>query len=192
MINHSLYKSECRTKKMRHRYYKISIHLGPIRYVANSKIHDIEEGKSTILPGLIYSIPSILLGWWGFKLFRSIKETTETLAINFSGGEDITKSFFETKYDEDVNYVWDNLLRVSTQKINKDELEAILSLQIEFIEKNPKDEFHEVNIEYLLSTISKLNISNVDRELLSDVFETLQMYESIPTHSKTPGKREFG
>jgi hypothetical protein len=163
---------------MRHRYYKISIHLGPIRYVNNSKVYDIEDGKSTILPGLIYSIPTLFLGWWGFRFFRAIKESTEALGINFSGGEDVTKSISETEYDDDTNYVWNNLLRVSTQKISKDDLEVILSLQFEFLEKQTEGVFEEPNFKYLLFATNKLNMSTVDRELVFDIFETLQMYES--------------
>lgn len=166
---------------MKYRYYKLSIQLGLLRYVNNSKVYQIKEGKSTILPGLVYSLATILLGWWGFRFLRALRESTEALSINFSGGEDISKAISKTEYDDDTNYIWDNLLRETSDKLSKDDLEIILQLQYEFAEKRANEIYSEANVDYLLTTSEKLAVQGADNTVISDVFETLKMYESRST-----------
>lgn len=100
------------------------------------------------------------------------------MGVNFSGGEDISQLVSKKDYDHDTNYVWENLLRESTEKISKDDLETMLSLQYEFADKKSLDLFGEANTEYLLFAMDKLQIHAVDRALLEDFFDTLKMYQS--------------
>lgn len=95
------------------RYYKLSVNLGPYRLYSNSKVYEIYEGKSKVLPGIPYSILTILLGWWGFNLtkpFRGWRNSLEALHINFTGGEDITKLVSESDYDSRINFIYNNIL----------------------------------------------------------------------------------
>ncbi len=163
---------------MVHRYYRISIHIGPIRIASNSRIYEIKDGNSTIIPGLPYSLLTLLFGWWGFRWFRAIQESSETIGVNFSGGVDISKVISEGNYDEDTNYIWNNLCRATKETINKDDLETVLSLQYEFSEKGSGETYSEINIEFLLKGLEILQVQNFDIVIIEDLFEALQMYES--------------
>lgn len=48
-----------------YRNYKMTINLGHFHYYVGSQIYEIQPGKSVILPGLIYSLATVTLGWWG-------------------------------------------------------------------------------------------------------------------------------
>ena len=124
---------------MKHRYYKYSINLGPFKICNNSKIYDIQEGRSTILPGLAYSLTTILLGWWSINLlnpFESFRNSFESLHTNFTGGEDVTKLISDEDFEDVTNYIWNNLLKVTKDKTNKNEIEKVLELQMEFLDRN--------------------------------------------------------
>ena len=63
----------------------------------------------------------------------------------------------------------------------KKSLEIILQLQYEFAERRAEEMYSEANVEYLLTASEKLSIQGADRTVISDVFETLKMYESRST-----------
>jgi hypothetical protein len=66
----------------------------------------IEAGRSRVLRGLPYSLLSLLLGWWGFP-WGPIR-TLEALAVNFGGGEDVTREMNKKIYGvEEPDAKWD-------------------------------------------------------------------------------------
>jgi len=163
---------------VRHRYYKYSINLGPFRVYDNSKIFDIRDGGSAILPGLIYSLITILLGWWSFRFFRPfehIRNSFEALHINFTGGEDVTKLISDEDFDDVTNYVWNNLLKVTKDKTNKSEIENILELHGEYLERNEQS---MENTEFISLGLSRFRIHHLKKEDISDVLNALNIYSN--------------
>jgi hypothetical protein len=53
-----------------------------------SSIYYIPPGGDRITPGLLFSVVSFFLGWWGIPW--GIFYTAESLYKNFTGGEDVT------------------------------------------------------------------------------------------------------
>lgn len=171
---------------IRHRYYKISINIGPLMIYNNSRVYEIPVSRSTILPGLKYSLITILLGWWGFSLFKPFKRISnslEALHVNFTGGEDISSLVSDLDYDEKTNYVWNNLLRKTTEKLRKDEVEIIGEIQEDYIDlKN--EQFTEENIDYILINLSKIDIHRIRRDEIRDIFEAMKMFEKHKNKTK--------
>ena len=161
---------------MRHRYYKYSINLGPFRINNNSKIYDIPEGRSAILPGLIYSFTTILLGWWSFNLRRPVehfRNSLEALHINFSGGEDVTNLISDEDFEGVTNYVWNNLHKETKDKITKIEIEKVLELNEEYIERNDQS---IDDAEFIKLGLSRFRIHHLKNEDIDDVLNALNLY----------------
>lgn len=164
-------------------YYKVSINLGPFRIYNNSRVYEIAQGKSTILPGIKYSLITLCLGWWGFsgfralRFFKSIRNSLEALHINFTGGEDISKIVDEYDFDEKTNYIWNNLLRKTTEKISKEDVEIILEIQNEYINLD-RDQFTDENINFIIINLGKLDIHRINQEEIGDVFDAIRIYNA--------------
>ena len=162
-------------------YYKISVNLGPFRLYKNSRVYKISDGANTILPGIKYSLITLFFGWWGFSGFRacrflkSIRNSIEALHINFTGGEDISKLVGELNFDERTNFVWNNLLRNTTERIQKEEVEIIIDIQDEYVKLNKKQCTNE-NVNFVKLNLRRLDIHQINREDLEDVFDALKMY----------------
>ena len=82
-------------QNVRLRSYIMSINILFFSFYSNSKIYEIKDGESTILPGIKYSLMTLLFGWWGFgfprKMYYDLRNSLNALHINFSGGTDYTK-----------------------------------------------------------------------------------------------------
>lgn len=67
--------------------YQYTISIIVMTFSLNTKIHLLRAGEKGIKPGIIFSIITILLGWWGIPWgpIRSIV----ALKNNFSGGKDV-------------------------------------------------------------------------------------------------------
>lgn len=160
-------------------YYKMSINLGPFCCYQNSKVYEIREGKSTILPGLFYSLVTILLGWWGFRFrkpLESFKNSFEALYINFNGGEDISELVTDYDYSSKTNYVRRNLLRKTSEKLTVDEIDMILEIQEEYTESQ-KQPYTGENVDFILMQLVKIDIHRINREDILDIFDALKGYE---------------
>ncbi|MFI0427952.1 hypothetical protein [Mariniflexile sp. HMF6888] len=120
-----------------------------------------------------YTSISLLFGWWGG--FKSIKYTLEAIHVNLSGGIDFTEEMNETEYDDKTNYIWNNLLRKTIERVKKDEVEIIIDIQEEF-EQLGKEIYTEVNVDYIYSHLIKINIYNVTRDDIKDFFDANQIY----------------
>jgi hypothetical protein len=165
----------------RSRYYKTAINIGPLNYYQNSRVFDIPDGRSTILPGLKYSLVTLILGWWSFSIrnpFGAIKNSVEALHINFSGGEDISKLISEDEYDEKTNYIWNNLLRTTIERLTKSELEMIIEIHDEYLSQG-NIPYSDANMNFIAVNIDKLDIKNVSKTEIRDIFDALRMYDKI-------------
>lgn len=164
---------------MKNRYYKVSINIGPFHYYQNSRVYEIADGRSTIVPGLFYSFVTIMLGWWSISLSRplgSFRDSLEALHINFSGGEDISNLLSDFNYDEKTNYVWKNLLRNTIEKLSKDEVEIIIEIQEEFENENKVSNADE-NLTFIFKNLEKVGLRHIHKDEILDVLEAVKNFE---------------
>jgi hypothetical protein len=67
--------------------YQYTVSIIVMTFSLNTKIHLLRAGEKGIKPGILFSIITILFGWWGIPWgpIRSIV----ALKNNFSGGKDV-------------------------------------------------------------------------------------------------------
>jgi len=160
---------------MKQRYYKTVINLGYWKYDTGSRIYEIEDGRSTILPGLKYSLIILLLGWWGG--IRGIGRALRALGVNFTGGVDMTLLMLEDEYNDRTNIIWNNLSRKTTEKMNRDHLQLILGMQIMY-GVDPDHLFYtKENIDYLTRNLNDVDVNQLRKEEITDVFNAIIIYE---------------
>jgi hypothetical protein len=162
---------------IRYRTYKTSINLFFFRYYGTSKVYAIPEGKSTILPGLKYSVATIFFGWWSGLLpwiwYRNISNSLTALHVNFTGGEDYTKVISDMEYDEKTLWVFGNLQRETSALVSVETAAVLVELQDNFIATEPAQD----NISSLAEDLQKINL-NVPETALSDFIDTYKRYDN--------------
>jgi len=159
-----------------YRIYKVSIHVFFYSYVGNSKIYTINPGKSTILPGLKYSLLTILFGWWVFSVFdwyKKIRLSLIALHVNFDGGEDYTKVISETDYDPKTIWIYNNLSRDIGSKLSIKNLDIIIELQ----ETSNNENLFE-NINFLNQNLKKIGVNHLFNTDLEAIINTCKRYET--------------
>lgn len=165
---------------IKYRTYKTSINIFIFSYYNNSKVYEIPEGKSAILPGIKYSILTILFGWWSFglhwKTFQKIKNSIVALHVNFDGGEDYTKVFSEMDYEEKTVWVFNNLKREIFDKTNIETIDIIVDLQSEYIKSQPIKSL-EKNIMFMNENLKKLNIINIRNSDFEEIINKINQFE---------------
>ena len=82
----------------------------------------------------------------------------------------------ESNYDEKTNYIWNNLLQKTKDKISKEEAEALIALQSEF-EKSDKEVYSAENINFLIINSSGIGMHKVKHDEVADFFEAMQSYK---------------
>lgn len=169
--------------------YKYNINIFNFHHLGVSKPYAIRKGKNKIFPGLKYSTITILLGWWSFSFFEiftlSLKNpfkywinSVETIAINFSGGEDFTKYVSNGNFDKKTNFVYTNLVRDTQVKIKKSDLEIIIELQEEYA-KNNKIIYSKECIDFILKNLSLIEVNYIKKNDLENVFDAIKIYAAI-------------
>lgn len=68
--------------------YNYSISLVLVAFKNVSKIYFIKSGENSVIPGLKYTLISLLLGWFGI---RALIYTIQSIHNNLSGGIDVTE-----------------------------------------------------------------------------------------------------
>jgi hypothetical protein len=68
--------------------YQYCISLFLITFTQPSRIFYIKPGHSRTANGLIYSLMTFIIGWWGVPVGPIY--TIRTLIANFAGGKDVT------------------------------------------------------------------------------------------------------
>lgn len=102
--------------KVKHKVYHYSINILIYHDEGISKMYVIKEGHNSVLPGLKYSLITLLFGWCSMSLFSLFRfkfvnpfqawiNSINALEINFSGDEDLTKFLNSEKYDNKTNSV---------------------------------------------------------------------------------------
>ncbi|MES2575279.1 MAG: hypothetical protein V4572_10075 [Bacteroidota bacterium] len=167
--------SRINPENKRYRVYKISMHFFIFSYVNNSKIYTIEKGKSSIIPGIKYSLLTFFFGWWNFSYFywhKAIKTSMTALHVNFSGGEDCTKDFNRLNYNPKTKWIYDNLPRQIADKLTIDDVDII----IEIHESNNYNTVEE-NVAWLNNDLKKINLNQLRNDDLINIIQTYYHYE---------------
>ncbi len=74
--------------------YQYCISILVMTFRRNSDIYFIRAGESRLLKGLLFSLISLLFGWWGLPW--GLIYTPAALFTNFSGGKDVTAEVLAT------------------------------------------------------------------------------------------------
>jgi hypothetical protein len=168
------------TDNIKYRTYKTSINIFFFSFYSNSKVYEIPEGKSTILPGIKYSVVTILFGWWAFglhwKTLQKIKNSIVALHVNFDGGEDYTKVFSEMEYEEKTVWVYNNLKREIFEKTNIETIDIIVDLQSEYLQSNLIKSLDK-NIMFMNEHLKKLNIINIRNADFEEILNKINQFE---------------
>jgi hypothetical protein len=69
--------------------YQYCISLLIITFKRSSSIYFIRHEENVILKGLVYTLVSLLLGWWGIPWGPIY--TIQSVWVNFNGGRDVTR-----------------------------------------------------------------------------------------------------
>jgi len=164
----------------RFRTYKISVNFFLISIYSNSKVYEITNGKSTILPGLKYSLLTIVFGWWGFglpwKAFQKYKNTLTALHINFTGGEDYTKTFTEMDFSEKTIWVYNNLNRDLYTKTNLELIDILIDLYTQYL-LSGKEITTEKIIMHLKENLKKINVLHLRTTDLKELITKIEQFE---------------
>lgn len=165
---------------IKYRTYRTSINIFLFSYYSSSKVYEIPNGKSTILPGIKYSILTILFGWWDFSLpfrgYNKIKNSIIALHINFEGGDDYTKVFSEMDYEEKTTWVYNNLKRELFEKTNIETIDIMIELQNDFLQSDSKLTL-EKNIMFLNENLKKLNIINLRNSDIEEIINKIEQFD---------------
>ncbi|MFT5724390.1 MAG: hypothetical protein ACI9JN_001509, partial [Bacteroidia bacterium] len=123
------------SNKVIYRYFKVSFNLPYVDLTKDTGVFTIRNNVTLVLLSAWYVLVCLLFGWWGgsiLKPFRNIKRTLHDLNVNLNGGIDFTKEMNDDAYDDETNFVWNNLTRESRSRIEKSTLEFILVLHNNF------------------------------------------------------------
>lgn len=159
---------------IKYRTYKVAINIMYYRYEQNSKIYEIKEGKNTILPGLKYSLLTLFFGFWGG--IKGFVTATNALSINFRGGEDLTKSITNDNYEDRTLWIYNNLLRSTSEKLTIDKLDSILDLQYEY-EGNASQMYDDFNKDFIINYLNKIGVHNINKSDIQDIFDTIKHFD---------------
>ena len=91
---------------MKYVVYSYTISILLITIYRKSRVYMITDGKNRIIPGLKYSLISLLFGWWGIP-WGPVR-TLQSFAINFTGGEEVTEQINKEIYGvSEPNEKWE-------------------------------------------------------------------------------------
>ena len=155
------------------RIYKYNINLPFYKYSSDSKPHKVKVGKSTVLPGLKYSLVTILLGFIGHT---GMRKSLKALTINFSGGLDYTKEMTELEYDNITVYIYNNLPRETYSKIKIEEVDILVELQMNYLKDINNVEYTTENYEYLAFQLRKIEIKSFRHSDLENFFKAFENF----------------
>ncbi|MDE5424314.1 hypothetical protein L3073_19050 [Ancylomarina sp. DW003] len=166
------------TENYVYRYYKISISIGPFYSCNDTRVYKIPRLIMPYVIGILYSILTLFLGFWGLGIlyrFRGLRNSIEAIHVNLTGGEDITQKVDDHDYDERTNFIYKNILRETSEKIMKKEIEIILEIQDYYLETQ-LPLYSDENLNFIIINLGKLDIHRIQREELKDIFDGIEIY----------------
>jgi len=139
---------------IKYRTFQISVKFLVFRYNSETRVFKIRNRLTHFLLSFWYSLITFMFGiitsFPTFPLSR-FKKTMDALIVDLSGGIEYDKEMDELNYDEKTNFVWNNLLRTTIDKITKEELEIIIEIQEEYEDLGTKYTIENINYEYITS-----------------------------------------
>lgn len=157
-------------KIVSHRVFQVSVNIPFTHHIMISKVYKVRNYGDLIIPVLLYTIANLLVGFWGKRVF----ETFKAMGVNFSGGEDYSKHIKELDYDATTNFIWNNLTRVTSEKIDRDVVVVLIELQEKYMEAND-DVFSETNMYSLKSLMSHKGYGYLNDSHISDFFDAMRI-----------------
>ena len=162
----------------KHRYFRVSINILFIHVTENTRIFTLKSDILLVILSVWYSLICLLFGWWGFSIrnpFGDIISTLESIHINITGGINSDKIIDESHYDEETNFVWNNLLRSTIDKVNKNEINLILEIQEEYHIQGLIP-YTQENINFISSQLASADIHRIRKNELLDILDAIKMY----------------
>lgn len=164
-------------KEPSYRVFKVSISFAFFHFYATSKVYRMERKWQYIFPALSHSLLTVLLGFWGTKLFKSLR----VLHTNLTGGEDVSQLMIEHQYDETTNWVWNNLTREASQRIDRSGVQLLLASQEAYMENN-QDVFSESNVYHLKNELQRKGYLAIRDKDIADFLEALKKFSERGIH----------
>lgn len=166
---------------IKYRVYQISFTILLFTYSSETGVFKIRNKLVHFLLSFWYTLITFILGFIGILFpfpypFYRIGKTIDALSINIGGGLEIDKEMNELNYDEKTNYIWNNLLRTTTDKITKDELEIILEIQDSFEDFTSK--YSGENVYYIIINLGKIDIHRIRQKEIMDIFDAIKLYDN--------------
>jgi len=159
-----------------YRTYKISINVWFFSYYGDASMLKLPKGFIPVVVGVFYSFLTLFLGFITYNPV-ALKKSFEAIGINLFGGEDITEILERMEYDDRTNYVHQNLLRKTQNEIGLDEVSLILEIQ-DIYSRRFKNNFSEENIQFIIQSLSKIEIQQINKDHVIDIFDGLKLYEN--------------
>ena len=89
------------TDGSRYVVYQYCVSIGILSFKRSSGIKTIGPGQNRVVPGLPYTMISLVVGWWGIPWGPFW--TIQTAARNFRGGIDVTNLLAPPAAQDDFN-----------------------------------------------------------------------------------------
>ena len=162
----------------KYRSYIININFLIFRVHTETRVFKINNKGVHFILSFWYSLITVALGLlpsiFSFPFIKAGK-TLEALRTNIGGGLEFDREMDELNYDEKTNYAWKNLLRTTTDKITKEELELIIDIQEEFKETDKL--YSQENVNFVILNLGKIDIHRIKTAEITDIFDALKMYD---------------
>jgi hypothetical protein len=98
-----------------------------------------------------------------------------------TGGEDVSQLITEQHYDEMTNWVWNNLTREASDKINRRGVQLLLECQEAYMENN-QNVFSENNMYHLKNELQRKGYLAIRDKDIHDFFEALKKFSERSMH----------
>lgn len=170
-------------KEYVYRTYKISVNIPFYRYYGDTATHKLPKGFIPVLVGIYYSIGTIFYGFLTSNI-NGIKRSCEAIGVNLIGGEDITSKMEEMDFDDRTKYVHQNLLRKTLKAIGLEEVMLVLEVQ-DIYSKRFLNKYSEENIDFITESLTKIEIHNIKRDEIRDIFDGLRIFEESIMNRET-------
>lgn len=155
----------------KYRVFKLSISIPFSRSCLDSKVYEIDNNIDFIYPALLYTIGTLLFGFW--NIF-GIPDSLKAIYTNLTGGEDYTEIINSDNYDDFTNRIWNNLDRETSTRIDRECIELLLDVQEDFLNQNT-DHFSDYNVRYLKDGLSRKGYREIKDSDILDFFEAIQI-----------------
>lgn len=73
-------------------------------------------------------------------------------------------------------WIYNNLLRSTSEKLTIDKLDSILDLQYEY-EENASQMYDDFNKDFIINYLNKIGVHNINKSDIQDIFDTIKHFD---------------